>query len=42
MELLEDGGDVVTGVGEGQQASSRVLDCLFKSLEGVPWKMLLQ
>ena len=28
MEFLEDGGDVVTGPGVGEQASSRVLDIL--------------
>ncbi len=28
VEVLEDRGDVVTGAGEGEQASSRVLDIL--------------
>ena len=38
MEVLGDRGDVVTGAGVGEQASSRVLDVLefvFKTLDDV-------
>ena len=36
VEFLEDGGDVVAGAGEGEQAGSRVLDVL-KFIEEFGW-----